>query len=72
MPLLYAAKNWRDVQRNRITSSKFVPERRTEDARSQGRLRDDELIGADEGTGVRIAEVLTVHGRVPGIFRDTE
>src|SRR6266403_4163087 len=55
-----------------VAQSKFVPERRTEDARPQGRLRDDELIGADERTDVRIAEVLTVHGRVPGVFRDTE
>ena len=50
-------------------SSEFVADRGPEDPWPQGRLRDDELIGADEDAGVRIADVLTVHVHVPGILR---
>ena len=53
-------------------SSKFVTDRDAENPRPQGRLRDDELIGADERAGVRVAEILTVNACVPGILRDAE
>src|SRR6202049_3101402 len=52
-------------------ASETVSERHAEDPRPQRRLRDDELIGADEYAGVRIAEVLAVDVDVPGILRDT-
>src|SRR5882762_6231701 len=53
-------------------SSEFVADRGAEDPWPQRRLRDDELVGADEDAGVRIAQVLTVHVHPPGILRDTE
>src|SRR5438552_18490576 len=53
-------------------SSEFVADRGPEDPWPQGRLRDDELIGADEDAGVRIADVLTVHVHPPGILCNTE
>ena len=49
-----------------------VANRGAQDPRPQRCLRDDELIGADEHTVVRIAQVLAVHVDPPGILRDAE
>src|SRR5205807_3900965 len=50
----------------------LVAEGSSQHPRPQRRLRDDELIGADEHAGVRIAQVLAIHVQVPGILRDAE
>src|SRR5437764_22609 len=49
----------------------LVAERSSQHPRPQRRLRDDELIGADEHAGVRIAQVLAIHVQVPGILRES-
>ena len=58
--------------RGRPCASKFVPELQTDNARPKRGLRNDELIRADEGAGVRIADVLAEDAHVPGILCNPE
>src|ERR1700682_4481447 len=53
-------------------TSKFVPERGTENPRPKRCLRLDELVGADEHTLVRIGEILAVHVQIPRVLGDPE
>src|ERR1700691_2603086 len=50
----------------------FVADGRADDPRPQRCLCDDELIGADEGAGVRVGKILAIHIHVPGILADAE
>src|ERR1700674_1554712 len=61
-----------DLAARELPSSKFVLERAADDPRSKRGLRNDELIGADERAGVRIAEVFPIHGEDPVVFRDAQ
>ncbi len=54
------------------SASELVAERAPSTRGRSGRLRDDELVGADEHAGVRVAEVLAVQVHVPGILRDPD
>src|SRR5215470_13416625 len=63
-PLCYAAL------RRRGLPSELITEGTGDHPRPQRRLRGDELLRADESTGVRIAKVLGGQSEVPGILGD--
>ena len=54
------------------TSSELVAKRHADDPRPQRGFRDDELVGAGEGAGMRIAQVFSERIHDPGVLRDTE